>query len=1198
MNVTKFDKLAFETIGYEKDCVCRGRARLIFHNKNHELNCDPGVVSDLFKTVTGITIWFDGAAMTEAHRLIRYFTALKDREFRDLLYTLKLESPQFFMNRKGIEVQKFTDQQLVEAIMWTIELTNRYNEFRQMLKGGYISSSPVLDIFRKKLVGSDPVKSCSYTERLEVVYNKGGELFSRNLTNKEMKKRKKSKKQRDLERSKDQRRTNIRPSDLIKRMKDRTTLHDILFYLQHDEDVRITPDRNTNRFRQSVRLFKHWKEDPQAFFDSHPKLKPEVVAQRELKHLVQQGLFDSKVEHKISCGMGMGSWFKRFWNRQKRRRSGIPHIDEDFDEDVGFMDHLCDMLNETTGAIFRRIVQLMLFIFAFWKTKSTPARLAIIGLYASTLLERRFYKEVSALLSMLKVLFQSDKEAELEFDPIEFSSLHDNLTEISKIHEPIDPVGEESPGISADVPLQQQGESPNLFVAFKNVFLSFFGVKVSDGALKASDEATRRYFYAERSLGLNQNVFSKIFAALYTALQDVIIAVKKFFKIPTDDPLREKANEWSEEVNGFLSKNAAGNLFSDERDAPRVLVLYHTGRVIRKHFMEYDAEGIMWAPYNSTLMELLKLQVKATDHLSCATTREIPLFIVMYGKPGVGKSTLYKMQLAKIKEVLGEKVKPGDGDVFFQNPAEEFDDGYKGQFMYVIDDAFQKADAETTSTLLLRIIQFVNSVPHPMHTADLNVKNMVWFTSQLVVLSTNMKDINKPGIADLQAYKRRRAIYVQVELNPDRVVGKKFSPDFWRISLMNTFTENPIYTFKDAHEYLEYVAAVYKNKKILLKDTSGYIDEMLSKMSVGELMDTDHPTEFAELKDIPEHFVKLFSGANEGLGKQGFMDVLPMLSLLAGFLGLLLYFWKKSNDDFVDHSKKVQDTIKNAKLKKMAKQELTDMKDQEEFFEAQKQHWEKVEDIIREKELIAAALHKQYKNGAPSKSEVKFALSGLKQQGAIQGIIPIVGNCAGFHSGVASGYGFDSSFAFRGLFIDKNTVLATEHQVAFAEQMPQVHIYRTKSKGLSQAWIIKWDQINRKSLGNDLCLLSLPGEYPFKDIIKFIPTKKWIEEHFVSIADNVTRLDINLVADQCVPRPIQHAQVLAKHITIGEGEDATVYADAICGFLPGTKVGDCGSPVVNYSEQAGPNVLLGIHVAGSHIMAMASPVYKEMFRSI
>lgn len=151
-------------------------------------------------------------------------------------------------------------------------------------------------------------------------------------------------------------------------------------------------------------------------------------------------------------------------------------------------------------------------------------------------------------------------------------------------------------------------------------------------------------------------------------------------------------------------------------------------------------------------------QKKILDRVGVsALSRKTPYCIYLYGRPGVGKSTLTSVLAAR----LAPPDTPVDQILYSRSAANKYFDNYCGHAVTALEDVNADVDLEAKRELQ----QMISSVPFVLPMASIEEKGR-YFTSEIVICSSNLKHPYCPEFIDLDALKRRRNYMVQVTVDP------------------------------------------------------------------------------------------------------------------------------------------------------------------------------------------------------------------------------------------------------------------------------------------------------------------------------------------------------------------------------------------------------------------------------------------------
>jgi len=115
-------------------------------------------------------------------------------------------------------------------------------------------------------------------------------------------------------------------------------------------------------------------------------------------------------------------------------------------------------------------------------------------------------------------------------------------------------------------------------------------------------------------------------------------------------------------------------------------------------------------------------------------TRMDPISIYLYGPPGVGKSFLSNMIVKRLSEIFKE---PKDYSCYWRNYSTDHFDGYTGQLIFGIDDAFQvNSSMASPDQIIDQVIQMKSNNEFIVPMANLADKGRK-FSSEFLLMSSN-----------------------------------------------------------------------------------------------------------------------------------------------------------------------------------------------------------------------------------------------------------------------------------------------------------------------------------------------------------------------------------------------------------------------------------------------------------------------------
>lgn len=147
--------------------------------------------------------------------------------------------------------------------------------------------------------------------------------------------------------------------------------------------------------------------------------------------------------------------------------------------------------------------------------------------------------------------------------------------------------------------------------------------------------------------------------------------------------------------------------------------------------------------------------------------RMVPLLMWLTGESQIGKSSLTYYLIADVLSCFGLEDQVKD-HVYARNVAQEYWDGYNGQFAVVYDDFGQMRDTIQNPNLEpLEIIRGVGSFDWQMHMADLTQKANTFFSSKFILCSSNDREMQINSLTYPDAVWNRFQHCYDVRIKPE-----------------------------------------------------------------------------------------------------------------------------------------------------------------------------------------------------------------------------------------------------------------------------------------------------------------------------------------------------------------------------------------------------------------------------------------------
>jgi len=193
---------------------------------------------------------------------------------------------------------------------------------------------------------------------------------------------------------------------------------------------------------------------------------------------------------------------------------------------------------------------------------------------------------------------------------------------------------------------------------------------------------------------------------------------------------------------------------------------------------------------NGKLLALQKVKTKLMISKRNTTMRVKPFSLLLFGKTGVGKSTMLDYLINYLSKYNGFPVGPEYKCTL--NPSDQYDSSYHSTAISVImDDIANATPQATTGNPCLKIIDFINNDPKDALKADVDSKGNVKIQPKFVFGTTNKKSLDAYVYSNEPASISRRFDYtITVKVRPEyrrddceQIDGAKIpqgvTPDVW-----------------------------------------------------------------------------------------------------------------------------------------------------------------------------------------------------------------------------------------------------------------------------------------------------------------------------------------------------------------------------------------------------------------------------------
>nr|QJI52113.1 MAG: hypothetical protein 1 [Dicistroviridae sp.] len=324
-------------------------------------------------------------------------------------------------------------------------------------------------------------------------------------------------------------------------------------------------------------------------------------------------------------------------------------------------------------------------------------------------------------------------------------------------------------------------------------------------------------------------------------LHTVAATVVNWFRVtwlgldPIEDITNTAApiNTWSDEVDDIVAKYYSGEFAWTESNWSIIMNLYSRGLTLARQPIFVKHRAMIWKTVQQlgNILEKFKLHQR-----SGANIRNPPVTIYLTGGTGVGKSSITYPLAAEILKAISlreqfaiDLKKCWKSLIYMRSAEQEFWDGYENQLVTVFDDFNQLADSASNPSIeLFEIIRASNSFPYPLHMADIAQKANTYFTSKIIIVSSNMEKPKTQSLNFPDALQRRFDICVRVNRKKidGNIISETFDPSLYELELYDMKDSAPI----DTIGYKELVlmcSQEYFRRKTFVDSVDSYIQSQL-----------------------------------------------------------------------------------------------------------------------------------------------------------------------------------------------------------------------------------------------------------------------------------------------------------------------------------------------------------------------------------
>lgn len=303
---------------------------------------------------------------------------------------------------------------------------------------------------------------------------------------------------------------------------------------------------------------------------------------------------------------------------------------------------------------------------------------------------------------------------------------------------------------------------------------------------------------------------------------------------------------------------------------------------------------------------LLKLLEKFNSKLNMnGSIRDPPVTVLLHGDTGAGKSSLtIPLSLEILKRIyikqkntflLNQLKENWQSQIYARAAEQEFWDNYHGQTICIWDDWNQQVDsANNPSIELFELIRASNIFPFPLHMANLEEKSNTYFTSEVLICSSNNKLPKTESLNFPKALLRRFNIAITVTRKDMK--KKNFDTTNYSFSVYDPDDVSKTEETLSWDELVTKLVDTYESSKGFVSSINTFISENILNFSSDEVVAQMETPNYAEEMfdqrpyfNFYSKFLKLNIQENALAWRDKFAWILdlPWLKICTGILALL-----------------------------------------------------------------------------------------------------------------------------------------------------------------------------------------------------------------------------------------------------------------------------------------------------------------------
>lgn len=265
--------------------------------------------------------------------------------------------------------------------------------------------------------------------------------------------------------------------------------------------------------------------------------------------------------------------------------------------------------------------------------------------------------------------------------------------------------------------------------------------------------------------------------------------------------------EFITEVLEFTNRpNINSTIITSINDAESAIALWNRYIHYRKMMIDVKLFGNkLKSDLLNTCKPLEQMYLNALNNSKWIHKRKTPIFIYLSGEAGQGKTTVIPAILsavhARIKSSESIKEKSNSfnnrftaSQVYARTPGSDYWEGYANQWAVTYNEIFAEDAKDAKVVAATELLRAAESSTYPLNMAEVTTKGKTFFTSEILIATSNSTDFSNIGLQNPDAFVRRIHFPLTV-CRKQNVSSKYHLDDAW-----NFFCKGYGERYKKAHD--------------------------------------------------------------------------------------------------------------------------------------------------------------------------------------------------------------------------------------------------------------------------------------------------------------------------------------------------------------------------------------------------------------